>query len=411
MKTLQLQQIQLENKPMVAFHFTEDEALLSCLKTSIVAFRKEDSIWVCPFYPQLRSDLLRILKGWYWLDYSSFKQSKCNIDNRNQQKEFASQRNNTTKSVLQQLSESHEQAIQAFKAHLNSKRYSQNTNQVYTESLSTFLRFHAPKTVEEIDNQDVVRFNLEYILKNNYSASFQNQVVNALKLFFKEIQHKQLNIESIHRPRRERTLPNVLSKEEVKAILEAHHNLKHKVMLCLIYSCGLRRSELLNLKPSDIDSKRNIVIIRQGKGRKDRIAPLSPRILDLLREYYRLHKPKNYLFEGQEEGSIYSEQSLQSVLKQALKKVKITKPVTLHWLRHSYATHLLESGTDLRYIQELLGHSSSKTTEIYTHVELNRLKIGNFSHSSHYGKFKEVFTPKIYQDEKTIFRRCSKAPF
>ena len=145
-------------------------------------------------------------------------------------------------------------------------------------------------------------------------------------------------------------------------------------MLSLIYSCGLRRSELLHLKPSDIDSKRNIVIIRQSKGKKDRITPLSPKILALLREYYQLYKPKTYLFEGQESGTTYSEQSLQSVLKQALQKGNITKPVTLHWLRHSYATHLLESGTDLRYIQELLGHNSSKTTEIYTHVSTKNLQ-------------------------------------
>jgi len=139
-------------------------------------------------------------------------------------------------------------------------------------------------------------------------------------------------------------------------------------MLSLIYSCGLRCSELLNLKPEHIDSKRGLVIIRQAKGRKDRIAPLSLKILDLLRQYFILFKPKQFLFEGQKLGEKYDERSLQLVLKQSIAKAKIIKPVTLHWLRHSFATHLLEAGTDLRYIQELLGHSSSKTTEIYTHV-------------------------------------------
>ena len=130
----------------------------------------------------------------------------------------------------------------------------------------------------------------------------------------------------------------------------------------------LTPSELLNLKPTDIDSKRGIVIIRQSKGKKDRIAPLSPKILELLREFYIGYKPKTWLFEGQNENTKYDERSLSNVLKQALTKSRINKPVSLHWPRHSYATHLLESGTDLRYIQELLGHSSSKTTEIYTHV-------------------------------------------
>ena len=193
-------------------------------------------------------------------------------------------------------------------------------------------------------------------------------------MFFRIVNEKQIEIEKIHRPKREKLLPNVLSKAEIKLILNAHSNMKHKTMLSLIYSCGLRRSELLNLKPTDIDSNRNIVIIRQGKGRKDRIAPLSPKILEMLRDYYAVYKPKLWLFEGQFENEAYDARSLSNVLKQALTKAGITKPVSLHWLRHSYATHLLESGTDLRYIQELLGHSSSKTTEIYTHVSTKSIQ-------------------------------------
>jgi integrase/recombinase XerD len=193
-------------------------------------------------------------------------------------------------------------------------------------------------------------------------------------LYFSTIRETKIEIDKIHRPKRSKVLPNVLSKEEVKLILEAHDNIKHKTMLSLIYSCGLRCGELLAMKPVHIDSKRNIVILKNSKGKKDRIVPLSPKILKLLREYYTVCKPKTYLFEGQVAGNAYSEKSLQSVLKLALQKTKITKPVTLHWLRHSYATHLLESGTDLRYIQELLGHNSSKTTEIYTHVSTKSIQ-------------------------------------
>jgi integrase/recombinase XerD len=145
-------------------------------------------------------------------------------------------------------------------------------------------------------------------------------------------------------------------------------------MLSLIYSCGLRRSELLNLKLNDIDSKRGLVIIRYAKGKKDRIAPLSEKILNILRDYYIAYKPTKWLFEGQDKSKQYDEASLQKVLKQSLEKAKIDKPVTLHWLRHSYATHLLENGTDLRYIQEILGHSSSRTTEIYTHVSNHNIQ-------------------------------------
>ena len=266
------------------------------------------------------------------------------------------------------------QAIQNFIRYLNSKRYSSNTIKVYSDSMSTFLRYFSMKDISDISNDDLIDFNNNYILKNNFSSSFQNQVVNAVKLYFSAIQHKKIDVELIHRPRREKVLPNVLSKEEVKAILDAHVNIKHKMMLSLIYSCGLRCGELLLLKPVHIDSKRNIILLKCAKGKKDRIVPLSPLILNMLREYYKIYKPKIYLFEGSILGETYSEKSLQSVLKQAIKKVGIKKPVTLHWLRHSYATHLLESGTDLRYIQELLGHSSSKTTEIYTHVSTKSIQ-------------------------------------
>jgi integrase/recombinase XerD len=264
-----------------------------------------------------------------------------------------------------------------FENWLRSRRYSDNTTSTYVNAIKVFLSYYNQKKVEEITNEDLIIFNTRYILANKLSASYQNQIVNAVKLFFKITLLKSISIELIHRPKNPKLLPNVLSKEEVKAILTVQSNIKHKAMLSLIYSCGLRCGELLKLKLSDVDSKRGLLIIRQSKGRKDRIAPLSDKIIALLRDYYVAYKPKDFLFEGQIKGSEYDERSLQQVLKQALFKCGINKPVSLHWLRHSYATHLLENGTDLRYIQELLGHSSSRTTEIYTHVstrELGRIK-------------------------------------
>ena len=274
---------------------------------------------------------------------------------------------------LEPLDEFKKQAIQTFIRYLNSKRYSSNTIKVYSDSMSTFLRYFSMKDISDISNDDLIDFNNNYILKNNFSSSFQNQVVNAVKLYFSAIQHKKIDVELIHRPRREKVLPNVLSKEEIKAILDAPYNLKHRAMLAMIYSCGLRRGELLSLSKFDIDSKRMVVIIRMAKGKKDRIVPLSPKILSLLRDYYKSYSPKEFLFEGQGGGK-YSEKSLENVFKQSLFKANNKKPVTLHWLRHSYATHLLESGTDLRYIQDLLGHKSSKTTEIYTHVSTKNIQ-------------------------------------
>jgi len=208
------------------------------------------------------------------------------------------------------------------------------------------------------------------VLKND---SFGKNPVLRLEFPF-DFDLKELDPEIIRRPRNAKPLPQVLSKEDVKAILEAHKNIKHRTMLSLLYACGLRRSELLNLKPQDIDARRRMLRVNRGKGAKDRLIPISERVLELLEAYYRCEKPVTYVFEGQCAGKKYSARSFQQVLKDALEKAKIDKPVTLHWLRHSYATHLLEGGTGLRFIQELLGHKSSKTTEIYTHVSQKSLQ-------------------------------------
>ena len=261
-----------------------------------------------------------------------------------------------------------------FKNYLKSQRYSPNTIKTYTEALRVFFQFHSNKAPEKLEIEDIIHFNTGYILRKNLSASYQNQVINAIKLFYRNRFKRFMNLDNIQRPRREKRLPNVLSKQEIKAILEAPTNLKHRALLSLIYACGLRRSEVLNLTLKDVLSDRNLLFIRQSKGKKDRVVPISHKIIEMLRDYYKAFKPKTWLFEGQYTGEQYSERSLQLVLKQALQKAGNKKPVSLHWLRHSYATHLLESGTDLRYIQELLGHSSSRTTEIYTHVSTQNLQ-------------------------------------
>ena len=267
-----------------------------------------------------------------------------------------------------------QQHILSFKNYLNYRRYSQNTIKTYADALEVFFRFYKDQAPESLNIEDIINFNTSYILKKNLSASYQNQVINSIKLFYRNRFSRTMEVDFIQRPRREKRLPNVLSKNEVKSILEAPTNLKHRAMLSLIYACGLRRSELLNLTLKDILSDRNLLFIRQSKGKKDRVVPISIKLIEMLRDYYKAFKPKTWLFEGQEVGKKYSERSIQLVLNQAVEKAKIVKPVSLHWLRHSYATHLLESGTDLRYIQELLGHSSSRTTEIYTHVSTRNLQ-------------------------------------
>ena len=353
-----------KDKEVVQLVFNKRDDLNNLLRANtVMRWSKTMNCWYLPFYKSIIQDLFMLLKPKFYLDYSELKAQQEPLADKREVEMIVKPAD-----ILQDLSEESLQKIEEFKLWLNSKRYSDSTIGTYIDALKIFLRYYAHKPIAEITNDDLIKFNNHYIMANHFSASYQNQVVNAVKLFFSKIENKKLNPELVHRPKRPKLLPNVLSKEEVKMILNAHGNIKHKAMLSLIYSCGLRRSELLNLKLSDIDSKRGLVIIKQSKGRKDRVAPLSDKILELLRDYYNVYKPQYWLFEGQDKTSQYDEKSLASVLKQALAKSGIQKPVSLHWLRHSYATHLLENGTDLRYIQEILGHSSSRTTEIYTHV-------------------------------------------
>ncbi len=277
-------------------------------------------------------------------------------------------------SAYEQLTDAHKASIKKFDEFLRSKRFAPSTIRSYIHSIQLFLAYFNDRQMEDLTEDDITIFNNEYILAKRLSSSFQNQVINAIKKFFLVVEHRSMNIDAVHRPRREHKLPNVLSKEEVKMILQTPRNLKHRAMLSLIYACGLRRGELLKLKPGHIDSKRKLLIIYQSKGRKDRVIPIGDKIIELLRDYYKAYRPKEWLFEGQKEKEQYSATSLQKVLKRSVKRTKINKPVTLHWLRHSFATHLLEKGTDMRYIQEILGHKSSKTTEIYTHVSTKSLQ-------------------------------------
>jgi len=267
----------------------------------------------------------------------------------------------------------YEHIVDAFGKWMAQKRYSTSTINTYTSMIKIFLRHYENKNMDEITEKDIIRFNQDYILANSFSATFQNQLINALKLFYRKYQNKHLDLNTLERPKKSKSLPQVLSIEEVESLLQATSNLKHKVLLCLIYSAGLRIGEALHLTLTDIDSKRMMIHVKKAKGNKDRYLPLSSNILVLLRDYFKLYKPKLYLFEGGK-GEPYIQSSSRSVLNKSLRNTKITKRVTLHTLRHSYATHLLEAGTDIRYIQELLGHNSPKTTMLYTHVSSKKLQ-------------------------------------
>jgi integrase/recombinase XerD len=360
-----------KEKEIVQVLFDRNEELTQLLRSkTALCWSKTMACWYLPYSGTVVSDLFNLLKGKAYLDYDEFKKPNSDQSLSNTRQSIESNEPKKPSILLPEV----EQKIEEFKLWMRSQRYSDNTISTYVDALRLFLRYYSGKNIRDIDNNDLIVFNNRYILENKLSASFQNQLINAVKLFFVISEGTKLDPSLIYRPKRQKVLPNVLSKEEVKAILSAHSNIKHCAMLSLIYSCGLRCGELLKLRPEHVDSNRKLLIIKQAKGRKDRIAPLSSKMIELLRQYFISARPLVYLFEGQKKGEPYDERSLQNVLKQAVAKTKISKPVTLHWLRHSYATHLLENGTDLRYIQEILGHSSSKTTEIYTHVSTKSIQ-------------------------------------
>lgn len=246
-------------------------------------------------------------------------------------------------------------------------RYSEHTQRTYLSAFEEFINYYHQYDISTIDDMKVVAFIRYLVTDRKVSTAYQNQSINAIKFYYEKVLNSPRKVYYIDRPRTERTLPTVLSTDEVSSLMKQVDNIKHKTILMLTYSSGLRISELLNLKLTDIDSQRKQIKVEQGKGKKDRFTILSEKVLPLLREYYSQYKPAFYLFESPD-GKQYSTTSIHIILSDAVKKAGIKKRVTMHTLRHSFATHLLEQGTDLRYIQSLLGHESTKTTQIYTHV-------------------------------------------
>jgi integrase/recombinase XerD len=249
---------------------------------------------------------------------------------------------------------------------LRLKNYSLNTINSYNHFFEKFLAHFHGKDVDSLTKEQITDFLYKESLKG-MSYGYQNQLINAVKFYYEKVLGRKRDFYNLPRAKKPQKLPVVFSEEEITVLLNQVKNLKHKCILYLIYSAGLRISEAVSMKVADIDSTRNLVVIRGGKGKKDRNSLLSQKLLIMLREYYKEYRPKEFLFEG-ETGGQYSVKSIQNIFNKALTSSGIQKDATVHSLRHSFATHLLERGTDLRYIQELLGHNSSKTTEIYTHI-------------------------------------------
>lgn len=263
--------------------------------------------------------------------------------------------------------------LQTYCRYMEQQRYSPATIKTYASMVVQFLLSLGDKPWDGLTMKDIAEYNHREFIVKKRAHSTQNQFINAIKLFYRIHDRAGIVPDDIARPRKEYRLPIVLTKEEVSSILRNTRNKKHHCLLSLIYSSGLRIGETLDLKWSDIRNTENLINIRGGKGRKDRRVPLSAKVKKLLDEYAQAYHTKEYIFEGQSNEQ-YSARSAQMVLKRSAESAGIKVNVTLHTLRHSYATHLLEAGIGLRYIQEILGHSSPKTTMLYTHVSGKRLR-------------------------------------
>ena len=355
------------NKTFISIHFDYDDTVAAYIKTiPDVKWSKTYQVF-CTYYDKNRiHQLFECFRqnNWY-VNYNAFKNIKPKIEVPNRKKAI-------TSADLPELSKQGINNLLHYKKWLEQKRLSPNTVSTYFEVTSFFVRYLELKQIDTITTRSIEQFNYDFIYNGNKSVSYQNQCISGIK---KYLEYRGITIDAldIKRPVKDKKLPIVLSKNEVKALLDTTKNLKHKTLLSLIYSAGLRIGEALNLRLEDFDFERRLIHIKAAKGRKDRYTLLSTGFIALLQTYINQYSPQTYVFEGRS-GAQYTQVSARQVLKKALRATSSTKFATLHTLRHSFATHLLESGTDLRYIQELLGHSSPKTTMIYTHVSTSNFK-------------------------------------
>lgn len=357
-----LKHLLIDNKKHIGLKFQSDKVLNSLIKElNLIQWNEEFGMYTLPNNKTNLDAVFNLFRGVAWINTNYFFK-KTNSKSLNEEFDIQWFRSRIKP-------EGYRHCPESFLDKLELKRYANNTVKTYVSCFEKFINFYPNKDINQLNENDV-RSYLKTLIQNNWSNSYINQSINSIKFYYEVVLGLPNRFYDIERPRTERKLPIVLSKEEIHQLLGATNNLKHRCILALLYSAGLRRSELLNLKLTDIDSKRMLIKVNDAKGNKDRYTLLAKSVLEDLRKYYVKYKPSKYLFEGQKKEK-YSATSVMKVLTNAVYKTNIKKHVTPHTLRHSFATHLLENGTDLRHIQVLLGHNSTKTTEIYTHVAVN----------------------------------------
>jgi len=352
-KKITLKHLLIENQRQIGLQFYPDPTIQKLIKTlPNLQWSRDYSMVYIPNTKANLNLLFKLFRGVAWLDCGLFLGKKTQKNNPELKIERSEKR------PLKCPPE--------FIRKLEVDRYAASTAETYIFFFKLFMDHFKEKELLEINEQDILKY-IQSLVNLGKSDTYVNQMLNAVKFYYEGVLGMPNRFYSINRPRKKAPLPKVISQEEVKQLLSVISNLKHRCIVQTLYSAGLRRGELLRLRPHHIDSKRMVIKVEDGKGGKDRLTLLSPTLLENLREYIKQYKPREYLFEG-DKGGQYTASSVRSIIKKASEKAGIAQHVTPHVLRHSFATHLLEANTDLRYIQMLLGHGSTTTTEIYTHV-------------------------------------------
>lgn len=336
--------------PQIGLSFKYNNTLRILVKNKLGAkWSKTNRLWYFSHTEENLKKAFRILSPIAVLQQEDFNR---NLGKKKEKRDFSKDQN---------------KVLNGFSIYLRGKRYSESTIKTYTFFIAELVHFHRNKTLRILTNREVEEFIEKVFVPRRYSISSQRQFISALKLFIRYYPYTEMEGATLERPKKSRKLPQVLSQGQVIKLIQAAKNLKHRAVIAVLYSAGLRISELLSLELKDIDFQRNQLFIRNSKGRKDRYSTLSQQIIPLLNNYINSYKPEKRFVEGPR-NKPYSASSVRKFLDVYAKEAGITIKVSPHVLRHSYATHLLENGVGLRHIQELLGHAKPETTMIYTHV-------------------------------------------
>lgn len=363
--TITLTKLHHKNENHIAIGFRYSEVI----KTTVLAFKgvkwsATHCTFYVPFSKKTTNELYLHLKtNGYWVNYSALVKTQ----KRKYEEPKKLKTNRSMAAMFSSLPLEYKDLLKSYTGFLRGKRLSESTIRTYGYFVLRFLDLCKPKEISTITKKDIDHFFEIVLAGENYSISSHRQCVSALKYLNNLYELPELETENLKRPKKSKRLPVVLSREEIIDLLQVTKNLKHRAIIGLIYSCGLRIGELISLKIDAIDFDRNLLRVTLGKGRKDRSVVMSEVLKPLLLNYLNTYKPNLFVIEGRD-GGTYSPTSIRQFLKKNCKRAGITKQVTPHVLRHSYATHLLENGVDLRHIQLLLGHAKPETTMIYTHV-------------------------------------------